>query len=353
MTSLSERHQVVQWINEAMESGARKHKACEVAEISIRTLQRWWSNDEIVEDQRSSAARPVPKNKLSDSERRAIIDICSVEEFASSPPSQIVPRLADNGEYLASESTFYRILKADGLLHHRGRDKPKGSVKKPTSHIARAPNDVWSWDISYLTSQVRGQFFYLYMIEDIYSRKIVGWEVHSVESGEFAAELLQRTVLAEKYMNKNLVLHSDNGSPMKSLTMLAKMYDLGVLASRSRPGVSNDNPYSESLFRTVKYCPRWPSEGFKSLSDARQWVQEFVRWYNHEHRHSRIKFVTPDQRHRGEDKLILKKRQQLYEDKRASNPERWPGSTRNWTPIGAVKLNPENSSKTGDMNNVA
>lgn len=353
MTSLSERQNMVEWINQAMESGARKHKACEVAKISIRTLQRWCSDGAIVGDLRPSATRPVPKNKLSDAERRAVIDICSVEEFASSPPSQIVPRLADRGQYLASESTFYRILKADGLLHHRGRDKPKGSLRKPTSYTANAPNDVWSWDISYMASQVRGQFYYLYMIEDIYSRKIVGWEVNSEECGELAAVLLQRTALTEKYMGTDLVLHSDNGSPMKSLTMKAKMEDLGVLASRSRPGVSNDNPYIESLFRTVKYCPRWPSEGFKSLEDTRQWVQKFVQWYNHEHRHSRIKFVTPDQRHRGADKLILAKRQELYEIKRSQNPERWPGSIRNWKPIGPVKLNPENATKTEEIRKAA
>lgn len=349
MTSLSERQKMVLWINEAMASGARKHKACEVACISIRTLQRWCSGDGIVEDLRPSAIRPVPMNKLSDEERRAIIDICSVEEFASSPPSQIVPLLADRGEYLASESTFYRVLKADGLLVHRGRDKPKGSLKKPTSYTANVPNEVWSWDISYMTSQVRGQFFYLYMIEDIYSRKIVGWEVNDVESGDLAAELLQRTVLTEMYLGKNLVLHSDNGSPMKCLTMQRKMYDLGVLASRSRPGVSNDNPYIESLFRTVKYCPRWPSEGFKTLELARQWVQEFVQWYNHEHRHSRINFVTPDQRHQGDDKEILAKRHELYEIKKLANPERWQGATRNWKPIGPVTLNPENPTKTEEI----
>lgn len=353
MTLLSERQKMVLWINEATRSGARKHRACEVAEISIRTLQRWCSGDGVVEDLRPSAIRPVPTNKLSDAERQAIVDICSEEEFASSTPSQIVPRLADRGEYLASESTFYRVLKADGLLVHRGRDKPKGSLKKPTSYTANAPNDVWSWDISYMTSQVRGQFYYLYMIEDIYSRKIVGCEVNDVESGELAADLLQRTVFTEKYLGKNLVLHSDNGSPMKCLTMQAKMYDLGVLASRSRPGVSNDNPYIESLFRTVKYCPRWPSEGFESLTHARQWVKEFVQWYNHEHRHSRINFVTPDQRHQGDDHEILAKRHQLYEAKRSANPERWQGATRNWNPVGAVTLNPENAKNTEERKKAA
>ena len=331
----------MQLINEAMVAGARKHAACEVAEISIRTLQRWCTEEGVRGDQRPLARRAEPKNKLSEAEQRRIIDICNDEEFASLPPSQIVPILADREVYIASESSFYRVLKARGLLHHRGRDKPKGSVVKPTSHKAIEPNKLWSWDISYLASHVQGLFFYLYMIEDIYSRKIVGWEVHARECGELASELLQRSVWAEKCSQTDLVLHSDNGSPMKSMTMQAKMYELGVAGSRSRPGVSNDNPYSESLFRTVKYCPRWPSEGFKSLEDARVWVYEFVRWYNLEHRHSRIKFVTPDQRHRGEDGIILAKRRELYERKKSQNPNRWSGATRNWVASGAVKLNPE------------
>ena len=343
----------MQWINEAITAGARKTAACEVAEISIRTLQRWCTEGIVVEDKRADAVRPVPANKLLESERLRVIEVCSTEEFRSTAPSQIVPKLADRGEYIASESTFYRILKAENMLEHRGRDKPKGSVKKPTSHNAKGPNEVWSWDISYLASRVIGQFFYLYLIMDIYSRKIVGWEVHTVESGELASKLLERTVWAEKCTNSEVVLHSDNGSPMKSLTMLAKMYELGVCASRSRPGVSNDNSYSESLFRTLKYCPRWPSEGFNCLEDAQQWVCDFVRWYNNDHQHSRIKFVTPNQRHLGEDKQILAKRYELYKAKRAANPQRWSGSVRNWNPVGDVLLNPENGKNKDQVTKAA
>jgi len=340
-----ERQKYVRWVNEAIAAGARKSQACSEVGISIRTMQRWCNGGSVQEDLRPICHQPTPKNKLTDAEKEQIIGVCSEEEFASLPPSQIVPILADRGKYIASESTFYRVLKAEGLLCHRGRDKPKGSVKKPTSHTALAANEVWRWDISYLPSVVVGQYFYLYMIEDIYSRKVVGWEVHQVESGEFAAELLERSIWSEKCVKKSLVLHSDNGSPMKSLTMQAKMYDLGVLGSRSRPRVSNDNPYSESLFRTVKYCPRWPSEGFESLEKARLWVHGFVGWYNNEHRHSRINFVTPAQRHRGEDTEILAKRHTLYANKKILNPSRWSSKTRNWTPAGPVELNPEKELK--------
>lgn len=341
LTSLTDRQTHAEWIDKAIASGARQAKACEVIGLSSRTLQRWRIDGVIGEDKRLTASRPAPRNKLSAQERQAVIDVCNEQEFASLPPSQIVPMLADRGKYIASESSFYRILKGENMLHHRGKDKPRNSHKKPTSYTAKKANEVWSWDISYMPTMVIGQHYYLYMIEDIYSRKIVGWEVHDSETGAHAASLLERSVWSEKCLKSDLVLHSDNGAPMKSLTMRAKMYDLGVVTSRSRPRVSNDNPYSESLFRTVKYHPRWPCEGFTSLEEARKWVKEFVYWYNNEHRHSRIKFVTPNQRHEGLDVEILKKRKALYQAKRNEHPERWSKKERNWQPIGAVELNPE------------
>jgi putative transposase len=188
---------------------------------------------------------------------------------------------------------------------------------------------------------VRGQYYYLYLIEDIYSRKGVGWEVHDQESGDNAAALLQRSVLSEQCLHQPLVLHSDNGAPMKSVTLLSKMYDLGITPSRGRPRVSNDNAFSESLFKTLKYCPQWPQNGFSSLDEARVWVRNFIRWYNNEHRHSRIRFVTPAERHRGHDHEVLARRHELYQQARSEHPERWSGNTRNWQPVGAVMLNPD------------
>lgn len=283
----------------------------------------------------------MPANKLTEVERQTILDTCNQEHLAHLAPCQIVPVLADDGIYLASESSFYRILKANNQLTHRGKAKPKGSMVKPEGFTAKAPCEVWTWDISYCPSTVIGRFFYLYMIMDIFSRKVVGWEVHDSESGEHAASLLERTLWAERCVSEDVVLHSDNGSPMKSLTMQAKMKEMGVTGSRSRPAVSNDNPYSESLFRTVKYSRRWPSEGFKTLAEARLWVKDFVQWYNTEHRHSRIKFVTPEQRHNGKDEEILAKRRTLYDKARERNPNRWSGKARNWDPIERVELNPE------------
>ena len=273
----------------------------------MRTYRRWYRQEQVQADQRPTCERPEPANKLSPSECEAIIKVCQRPEFASLPPTQIVPTLLDSGEYIASESSFYRVLKAQGQLHHRGRQRSQKKQAKPTSYTATGPNQVYTWDITYLPSQVRGQHYYLYVIEDIYSRKIVGHEVHERECGELAAKLLQQTVIREQCFNQPLVLHSDNGAPMKSLTFKAKMDELGVTSSYSRPRVSDDNPYVESLFRTLKYRPNWPEKGFETLTSTRSWVESFVRWYNTEHKHSQLNDVTPSERHQGQDQAILKR----------------------------------------------
>lgn len=341
MISAPDRRTAVELIKEATAAGVRKSAACQELGISVRTLQRWTQSGQLAEDGRPNAIRPAPGNRLSEAERQALLDVCNQADYASLPPGQIVPRLADQGVFMASESTFYRVLKAHGQLQRRGRARPPRKVARPTTYVASGPRQVWSWDITYCASTVRGQFYYLYLIEDIYSRQIVGWEVHLRESGEHAAALMQRTVMAEQCFRQPLVLHSDNGAPMKSSTLLAKLEELGVTPSRSRPRVSDDNPYSESLFRTLKYRPLWPSEGFTDIDETRAWIRRFVDWYNHEHRHSRIQYVTPAQRHKGEDIAILRKRQAVYQQARAQRPERWSGDIRDWTPAGNVTLNPE------------
>jgi transposase InsO family protein len=199
---------------------------------------------------------------------------------------------------------------------------------------------VWTWEISWLPGPVKGLFFSLYLILDLYSRKIVGWEVYAWESAEHAAAVVSRAVLSERCIDQPLVLHADNGSPMKGETWLETLYRLGIAASYSRPRTSNDNPYSEALFRTCQYCPAYPPSGFASLDEARVWMQRFVGGYNTVHRHSRIRFVTPQQRHEGLDPAILAHRQASYEQARARHPERWSGRIRNWRPITEVWRNP-------------
>lgn len=266
---MPERQLLVDWLSQAVAAGARKIGACREIGLSLRTLQRWTGTDVIQADPRTTVTRPTPRNALTETERQTLVTLCNSPEYAHLPPSQIVPRLADQGHYLASEATFYRVLRATGQQQHRGRSQRPGRHATPTTHAAKGPNQVWSWDITYLPSPIRGKYYYLYLIEDIYSRKAVGWEVYDAESGEKAAALLQRSVIGEQCLHEPLVLHSDNGAPMKSVTLLNKMYELGITPSRGRPRVSNDNPYSESLFRTLKYDPQWPQDGFASLDAAR------------------------------------------------------------------------------------
>ena len=179
------------------------------------------------------------------------------------------------------------------------------------------------------------------MVLDVYSRKIVGHEVQIAESAELASLLLRKASLAEGLAGRPVILHSDNGSAMKGATMLATLEKLGIMPSFSRPRVSNDNAYAESLFRTCKYRPNYPSEPFASIEQAREWTLKFVLWYNHQHKHSGLKFVTPAQRHDGRDTAILLRREEVYADAKQRHPERWSGTTRDWTLKDEVWLNPE------------
>lgn len=343
MIAAADRQRAIELIDEAVAAGARCHRACAILEIDVRTLQRWKRalKCAVAGDQRKVAAQArTPANALTAGERYEIMRVCNLPAYRSLPPSQIVPRLADAGRYIASESSFYRVLRAAGQVNRRGAAERPRHVAKPKGFCARAPNQTWSWDITFLASSVRGQFYRLYMIEDIFSRKIVGWEVHPEELAEHASTLISKACLAEGIRGGQLVLHADNGSPMKGATMLATLQRLGIVPSFSRPSVSDDNPYSESLFRTLKYTPAYPRKPFDSLGAARRWVHRFVTWYNHEHRHSAIKYVTPAQRHDGLDSELLRQRKALYEAAKAAHPERWSGSTRNWERTNEVWLNP-------------
>ena len=339
MTALAQRRHVMALLSEAIVMGARQDRACAVISLSERTLQRW-QRDVLRGDQRPMRLQ-TPKNKLSALERERIVAVANSEEFGHLAPSQIVPRLADRGQYIACESTFNRVLKAENQLRHRGAERPAQPRSKPRALSARAPDEIFSWDITYLPTLTMGIYFYLYLFMDIFSRKIVGWQIYESESSELASEVMRDLCERENIAPNQVILHSDNGSPMKGATMLATLQVLGVMPSFSRPAVSNDNPFSESLFKTLKFRPTYPQRAFESLLAARLWVGAFVHWYNHEHRHSAIRFVTPGERHAGTDTALLNKRVEVYEAAKARHPERWSGATRNWEPIRVVHLNPD------------
>ena len=339
----------IHWINQAISDGARQSKACSILGISTRTLQRWRNSTNLI-DRRSKPKRK-PSNALNEFETKLIIQTANKPQYANLSPAKIVPALADTGVYIASESSFYRILKALGQLTHRLKSKPKRNINKPRALVASKPNEVYS-SITYLPTSIKGIFYYLYLVMDVYSRKIVGWQVYEQENSKHAADLMIDICITEGVSRNQVTLHSDNGGPMKGATMLATLQKLGVVPSFSRPSVSNDNPYSESLFRTLKYRPEYPNNAFSDLQIARNWVTGFVNWYNTEHLHSSIKYVTPQQRHDGDDLEILAKRKDVYHAARKRNPQRWSGEIRDWGHVNDVLLNPDKQ-KTVKLHYVA
>ena len=339
MNTQPERLVIASLIEEAVLGGARLAPACALLGFSARTLQRWEAAND-GPDGRTLRHEP-PAHKFSPTERATLLAVANSAEFGHLPPSQIVPRLADQNRYIGSESTLYRVLRDEGQLAHRRVERRGQKRSKPRALSATEPNQLYTWDISYLPSTVHGQYFYLYLYLDVFSRKIVAWQIYAEENGANASEVMRDLCRREGIMPGQLVLHSDNGGSMKGSTMVATLRSLGVMASLSRPAVSNDNPFSESLFKTMKYRPAYPRRPFENLMAARQWVGTFVHWYNEEHRHSAINFVTPAQRHAGLDGAMLRKRNDVYAEAKARNPERWSGATRNWKHVTTVHLNPD------------
>jgi putative transposase len=330
-------------VQEAVDAGATRAASCEVLELSVRTLERWREDPERP-DGRAGPLTPAP-HSLTDKEKKMIIEVSSAPLYQDLCPWKIVAKLADSGSYLASESSFYRVLKEADLLKHRSKSKPR-ERKRPKDLIARSPNSVWSWDITYLKSPVKGIYFYLYLMVDVFSRYIVGWVVEEIESAELAARLMIRACREQGVLADTLTLHADNGGPMKGATMLSTLQKLHVAPSFSRPSVSDDNPFSESLFKTLKYRPSYPDGAFADLEEARTWVAKFVHWYNAEHLHSGIRFVTPKSRHDGQDTEILKQRHVVYQRAKRAHPLRWSRQTRNWSRIEEVRLNPGKEKKS-------
>jgi putative transposase len=279
-------------------------------------------------------------------EEAQIVSVLSSAGYAHLSPKQLVPQLADEGLYLASESTIYRLQRRLGLRPRARTTSRTDITRASTLHRASKPNQVWSWDITWLPTVVRGMYLHLYLVMDVWSRKIVGWRIAARDSAEIASALITQACREGNVDPRGLVLHADNGKPMRASTMIATLQWLGVIPSFSRPHVSDDNPYSEALFRTLKHTPAYPRTPFADLASAERWVARFVAWYNFQHRHSAIRYVTPHERHCGQETAILERRHALYQRARSANPERWSGQTRNWVPVGLVVLHPQRASVT-------
>jgi transposase InsO family protein len=290
--------------------------------VNIRTIQRWKIKG--LKDKRKGSIKHV-HNKLSDAEEHKIVEIATSDKHKDKTPGEIVAELATEGEYIGSVRSIYRVFKRCNIV---SIDKHKKKKKvEPAEVKASRSDELWSWDISWLKSTTRGLYYYLYLFTDIFDRYIVGWAVHTEESGELAKELFEE--ISRKYNVKGVTLHSDNGGPMKNHTFRATLEKLEVLQSFSRPSVSNDNAYSESLFSTLKRNAGYP-KCFKTIEEAKEWISKFVYWYNNEHMHTRLNYITPAQRRGGMYAEIFQRRNETFESARLAHPERWTRNTKLW-----------------------
>ena len=330
------KEEVLLLVQEAQDNGARLKAICNYIDLTEKTIQRWKNREDLQDKRKGPTTSPA---KLSLDEEKEVLQVANSKEFRSQSPHQIVPKLADRGIYIASESTFYRILRKHDQLHPRGKEQYRGGKSAPILK-ASGPNQVYSWDITYLKTGIRGQFYYLYLMMDIWSRKIVGYRVEDCENMAYSSELFEEVFQQENLEPNQVILHADNGGPMKGSMMHATLQRLGVVPSFSRPRNSDDNPFSESLFRTLKYRPSYPSKPFKNLEEARKWVSDFVHWYNFEHLHSGIGFVTPADRHSGTSSKVLENRKEVYKLAKKNHPSRWSGKSRAWNEPQHVYINP-------------
>ncbi len=282
-----------------------------------------WYRRRAPRGQRVARQRPAPPLALSSLERQRILDTLNSPRFADCTPYTAWARLLDEGTYLASVRTFYRVPSASGLVHERRAQLVHPAHAKPEL-VATAANQVWSWDITRLRSTLKWQHFYLYVLLDIFSRYVVGWLVASTENAGLASALIEETCDKHGIARDTLTLHSDRGSPMRAKTTAELLVDLGVAASYSRPRVSNDNPYSEAQFKTLKYRPEFP-EDFNGIEHARTYLRGFFGWYNDQHRHSGIGFMTPAAVHFGQASAIHRQRAEVLQTAYRIHPARFKG----------------------------
>lgn len=328
-----------------MHLGLSQEKAAEAIGLTGRTFRNWKHAPE--GDGRLDRKDFTSPLQFAKEEKDRIIErFCQLDVCDLSLPQAFYKLLDEEGLYLCSLSTLYRIFREAKLMGKRTPTRAARLRSKPTSYSAGGPNEVWTWDITYLrTSRYTGMFYYAYVIVDIYSRAIISARVYSADNAQFAAGFLKDAFEKNGIAPGQLVVHSDNGSSMKADKTLAVLASHDVQFSHSRPRVSNDNPYSESLFRTLKYSGEYlyPRDGFEDIAHAQRWIDGFVEYYNEYHRHRGIRMVTPGSRHRGEDKEILRRRARTMEQARKLNPNRWvQGRTLDCSPINAVYLNPDN-----------
>ena len=319
-------------------------RACDVFSVPRATFYRHRDEEkdslsaEAMESTNSLTPRPSPR-RLDDDERQQILDLLHSERFVDDSPAEVVATLLDEGVYICSERTMYRILEEAGESRERRDQLTHPPYTKPEL-IATAPNQVWSWDITKLKGPVTWTYFHLYVILDIFSRYVVGWMIADCESKQLAVRLIEETCEKQRIIASKLTIHADRGAAMKSKLLAQLLADLGITKTHSRPHVSNDNPFSESQFKTLKYRPEFPRR-FDNFEHARSFCRLFFDWYNHRHHHSGIAMLTPEQLHIGLAQRILEQRQAVLDEAYRAHPERFvAGPPTVPSPPRAVWINP-------------
>lgn len=312
-------------------------KACQALEVSRATVYRRRSRGKI--EEHTKKARQAPTHALSSEERQAVLEVLNSERFMDMAPREVYATLLDEGIYLCSISTFYRILAGEQQVRERRKQRSHRHYQKPEL-LATDPNQVWSWDITKLKGPTKWNYFYLYVIIDIYSRYVVGWTVSDRESASLARQLIQETCEKQEIVEDQLTIHSDRGASMKSKTVAQLLGELGVTKSFSRPYVSNDNPFSESHFKTLKYRPEFPDR-FGCPTDSIIFCREFFTWYNQQHHHTALGLLTPEAVHYGRATQIIEDRRNVLQAAYEKNPGRFRNKVPCPPPLPeAVWINP-------------
>jgi len=305
-------------VAESLAKEVNVRQACSALALPRSGFYRWRNHDK-----KQKSSRPVSPLALTEEEQEVILNTLHSDRFVDMAPQEVYAALLDNGNYLCSVRTMYRLLDKHDEVKERRNQLRHPSYARPEL-IAEAPNRVWSWDITKLKGPVKWTYFYLYVILDIFSRYVVGWMIAHRELASLAKRLIEESCEKQGVQPERLIIHSDRGPSMTSKSVALLMADLGLMKSLSRPHVSNDNPYSESQFKTLKYRPEFP-ERFGCVQDARLFCQDFFRWYNVEHYHSGIGFLTPEDVHYGKAEKIIKKRQAVLNTAFLKYPERFKG----------------------------
>jgi putative transposase len=309
-------------VAEQLSSHVGKKAACEALQVPRATFYRYQAGTRMPVEQNTQTTSPPLA--LDPEQRQTVVDILHSERFCDDTPYQIYATLLDEGSYHCSIRTMYRFLNAEhGGVKERRKHVQRPAYEKPEL-LATAPNQVWSWDITKLKGPVKWTYYYLYVILDIFSRYVTGWMVASCEQSALAKRLIQESCNKQNITKGQLTVHADRGSSMKSKVVAHLLCDLGITKTHSRPHVSDDNPYSEAQFKTLKYCPQFPDR-FGSIQDARSFCQSFFRWYNKEHYHSGIALLTPEQVHYGLDKEVYQYRSRVLANAFEKYPNRFKG----------------------------